>query len=212
MSHGRGWEYPVDKKIQSDVELLQGLMEKAETLEGVEVVPGDGFVMMSPVSLERIRTFRRVTELLDARLDPELGLEAVGEIEFQHPEWDTPRSPDVVLWSPVDTPKRGAELIELAGEIVSPSSVENDYLAKTAAYAAAGIPVYLILDPYTRRALCYSRPADGAYRSREEFSYGEALTLPLPSGPVELDTGILPTAPAQSQRDAWPRHRSGYQD
>lgn len=199
----------MENKIHQDMALLQDLMEKAERLEGVEVVPGDGFVMMSPVSLEHIRTFRHLTGVFDEQLDPAEGLEAVGEIEFQHPEWDTGRSPDVVLWSPIEEPQRGAHLIELACEIVSPSSVENDYVINAAAYAVAKIGVYLVLDPYVRRAVLFTRPADGAYRTREEFGYGETVELPLGFAALRVDTGKLPVAPASAQRDAWPRHRTG---
>ncbi|MGY1436972.1 Uma2 family endonuclease [Streptomyces reniochalinae] len=197
------------EKIEGDLELIRSLMEKAESLEGVEVVPADGFVMMSPVSLEHVRTFRRMTAILDERSDASHGgLEAVGDIEFHHPEWDTGLSPDVVLWHPEsETPPRSAELIELALEIVSRSSVENDYITKTDAYAAADIPVYLILDPYTRRATCYSRPEEGAYLVREACPYGETLTLPLPSGPLPVDTSSLPCAPPAARRTSWPRHR-----
>lgn len=185
----------MEKKIHQDMALLQDLMEKAERLEGVEVVPGDGFVMMSPVSLEYIRTFRHLTGVFDEQLDPAQGLEG--------------KSPDVVLWSPVEDPQRGAHLIELACEIVSPSSVENDYLVKAAAYAVAKIGVYLVLDPYVRRAVLFTRPTDGAYRTREEFGYGETVELPLDVGTVRVDTGRLPVAPPRAQRDAWPRHRTG---
>ncbi|MCT2591273.1 Uma2 family endonuclease [Streptomyces sp. N2-109] len=90
----------MEEKIHQDMTPLQDLMEKAAGIEGVEVVPGDGFVMMSPVSLEHVRTFRYLTGVFDDQLDDGQGLEAVGEIEVQHPEWDTGKSPDVVLWSP----------------------------------------------------------------------------------------------------------------
>ncbi|MCF6525099.1 Uma2 family endonuclease [Streptomyces sp. JJ36] len=96
----------------------------------------------------------------------------------------------------------------MAGEIVSPSSVENDYITMAAAYAAAKIPVYLVLDPCVRRATVFTRPADGAYRAREEFAYGERIRLPLSVGTVEVDTGGLPVAPPAAQREAWPRHRT----
>lgn len=198
----------MEKKIHQDVELLQDLIEKASQLEGIEVVPGDGFLMMSPVSLEHVRTFRHVTNVLEEEVDATAGLEAVGEIEFQHPEWDTKKSPDIVLWNPVEDTQREAQLIELACEIVSPSSVENDYVRKVTAYAHAKIPVYLVLDPYTQRAVLFTRPDGGSYRTREEFVYGEPIELPLAPGPLRLDTGRLPVAPPSSQREAWPRHRT----
>ncbi len=198
----------MEKKIHHGMEPLQDLMDKASQFDGIEVVPGDGFLMMSPVSLEHVRTFRHLTNVLDEQVDAAAGLEAVGRVDFRHPEWDTHNNPDVVLWTPVEDPQRDAQLIEFACEIVSPSSVENDYVRKVTAYAHAKLPVYLVLDPYTQRAVLFTRPDGGSYRTREEFLYGEPIELPLPSGTVRLDTGRLPVAPPSSQREAWPRHRT----
>ncbi|MFZ3596620.1 Uma2 family endonuclease [Streptomyces sp. BH104] len=64
------------------------------------------------------------------------------------------------------SPPYDADAIDLAVEIVSVSSVENDYVSKPREYAAAGIPVCLVLDP-----------SGGGYRERATGPYGKTLTL-----------------------------------
>ncbi|MEV8017858.1 Uma2 family endonuclease [Streptomyces sp. NPDC086554] len=108
----------------------------------------DGVVMMSPVAPVHFRTQREI----DIQLREQVGDAALGEIEFTHPEWDQKRSPNLIVWhgDEEDPAPYDADAIELAVEIVSPSSVENDYVIKPDAYAVARIPACLVLDPYTR--------------------------------------------------------------
>src|SRR5690606_9266691 len=88
---------------------------------------------------------------------------------------------------------------EGAVEIVSPGSVRRDYEEKAGFYAVAGIPLYLIFDPY--RAVCVrmGSPEAGAYLRREERPYGGEVVLPssLRSslGGLTVDTARLPVDP-----------------
>ena len=62
----------------------------------------------------------------------------------------TVRVPDVaLLQAGADrfTARHDAVVVPLVVEIVSPSSVEIDWLVKREEYAAAGIPHYLVIDP-----------------------------------------------------------------
>lgn len=134
---------------------LAGDVEKR--LEGVDVSVVDGVVMMSPVAPVHFRTRREI----DVQLREQVGDAALGEIEFDHPEWDQKRSPDLIVWhgDEEDPAPYDGEAIELAVEIVSPSSVENDYVLKPHAYAVAGIPASLVLDPCTRTWTLFTDPA-----------------------------------------------------
>jgi Uma2 family endonuclease len=57
-------------------------------------------------------------------------------------------------------------------------------------YAAAGIPVYLLVDRDSGTLTVYGSPEGGAYRHEETRPYGEELDLPEPVG-FPLDTEEL---------------------
>lgn len=69
----------------------------------------------------------------------------------------------------------------------------RDREEKPVAYAAAGIPVYLLIDRDTRVICVHSDPdpATGSYRRTRKTRFGERLVLPDPVG-FELDTETLP--------------------
>ncbi|WP_104815433.1 Uma2 family endonuclease [Kitasatospora sp. MMS16-BH015] len=49
---------------------------------------------------------------------------------------------------------------------------------KPAAYAQAGIPVYLVIDRERREVTAHSDPLDGRYRASLPTPYGDPLALP----------------------------------
>ncbi|MGW5868172.1 Uma2 family endonuclease [Streptomyces sp. NPDC055239] len=93
-------------------------------------------------------------------------------------------------------------------EIVSPSSVENDYVLKPRAYAVAGIPASLVLDPYTRAWTLFTDPAPTGYRERASGHYGKTVTIEAGERTLSVDTAPLPSAKEWQLRDAWPAHRT----
>ncbi len=115
------------------------------------------------------------------------------------------RSPDLIL-GPEDPPLYDGDQnqvhghgVLLAVEVVSASSVEDDYGHKPGEYAKAGVPLYLILDPLQtpcRVALLKTPklvdPIAEAYEYQHEIQVkaGEALDLPDPFG-ITLDTAVL---------------------
>jgi Uma2 family endonuclease len=87
----------------------------------------------------------------------------------------------------------------MALEVVSASSIEDDYRLKPGEYAKARVPLYLIIDPMQapcRVALLADPtlvdPEAGLYDYQEEFQVkaGEPLKLPEPFG-IALDTAAL---------------------
>jgi Uma2 family endonuclease len=68
----------------------------------------------------------------------------------------------------------------------------RDRQEKPAAYAAAGIPVYLLVDRDLGAVLVHTNPdpARGRYRDVHEAPFGEQVTVPAPVG-ITLDTEIL---------------------
>jgi Uma2 family endonuclease len=113
------------------------------------------------------------------------------------------RCPDLIV-APVDPPTYDENQvyghgIGLAVEVVSASSIEDDYGHKPGEYARAGVRLYLIADPLQEpcRVALLSDPGpvepDGDaydYRSELQVKAGEPLALPDPFG-ITLDTAAL---------------------
>ncbi|MEV5613752.1 Uma2 family endonuclease [Streptomyces sp. NPDC052225] len=88
-----------------------------------------------------------------------------------------------------------AALAELVVEITSKSNARNDRISKCAAYAAAGIPYYLLVDrwaPEGPTSTLSGEPHDDVYRPLSVVKFGDPLTLPEPFG-LTIDTGEFPT-------------------
>lgn len=88
-------------------------------------------------------------------------------------------------WYPID-------MIALVGEVTS-TNHETDTGPKLRAYAAAGVPVYVLINRHTQTAHCYTEPilpsddpTTAYYGNESKVHLGEPLALPAPY-PV-LDT------------------------
>ncbi|GAA2415308.1 hypothetical protein GCM10010420_51520 [Streptomyces glaucosporus] len=86
------------------------------------------------------------------------------------------------------------ELLALAGEITS-TNHETDTGSKYRAYAAAGVPVHVVVHRQEKKAYAFSGPVPGEdpagarYATRAEVDLGRRLPLPAPY--PELDTAPL---------------------
>jgi Uma2 family endonuclease len=89
-----------------------------------------------------------------------------------------------------------AEAALLVVEITSPRNGNHDRITKVHGYAQAGVPLYLLLDPWHSNkptATLYGEPDGGTYRMLQAVEYGEKLTLPEPFG-LDIDTGTFPVS------------------
>ncbi|GAA2336372.1 Uma2 family endonuclease [Streptomyces kunmingensis] len=75
-------------------------------------------------------------------------------------------------WYPID-------MVALVGEVTS-SNHETDTGPKLRTYAAADVPVYVLIDRHAKTATCHSVPVDGHYTTRTEVDLGRPLPLPEP--------------------------------
>ncbi|MEU3252711.1 Uma2 family endonuclease [Streptomyces sp. NPDC006997] len=104
--------------------------------------------------------------------------------------------PDLVV-APVreDTERHmPAALAELVVEITSQSNARHDRITKPAAYATAGIPLYLLVDrwaPEGATATLYGDPKGDVYRPLSTAKFGEPIKLPAPFDLV-IDTSEFP--------------------
>lgn len=65
---------------------------------------------------------------------------------------------------------------------ITPSNWREDLHHKPEAYAAAGVPVYVIGDRRHDQVVVHTDPYDGRYRTRSEYKPGHTFTLPTPRG------------------------------
>ncbi|MEU1304881.1 Uma2 family endonuclease [Streptomyces shenzhenensis] len=89
-----------------------------------------------------------------------------------------------------------AALAELVVEVTSKSNARHDRVTKAAAYATAGIPLYLLVDrwaPGGPTVTLYGEPKGEVYRVLSAVKFGDPVTLPEPFG-VTIDTGEFPAA------------------
>ena len=80
----------------------------------------------------------------------------------------------------------------LVAEVVSSSSVDDDHNIKPKTYAAAGVPLCLVIDTFanTVRLLSQPNPKTERYEQHNEVPIGKAIELPDPWN-LTLDTGKL---------------------
>ncbi|GAB2867759.1 Uma2 family endonuclease [Streptomyces deserti] len=87
-----------------------------------------------------------------------------------------------------------AGLAELVVEVTSKSNARHDRISKPAAYATAGIPLYLLVDrwaPDGPTTTLYGEPKGDVYRPLSTAKFGEPIKLPDPFDLV-IDTSEFP--------------------
>ncbi|WP_075733146.1 Uma2 family endonuclease [Streptomyces acidiscabies] len=87
-----------------------------------------------------------------------------------------------------------AALAELVVEVTSKSNARHDRVSKPAAYAAAGIPLYLLVDRWADggpTVTLYGEPRNDVYRVLKAGKFGDKIDLPEPFS-LTLDTSDFP--------------------
>ncbi|MFE4260464.1 Uma2 family endonuclease [Streptomyces sp. NPDC056883] len=160
----------------------------------MEIVEGN--IVMSPLKPHHARTIRLLWNTLEDQIPPEWGFISDVAVPF---DGDNEFCPDLAVIPGAEADKNLSayppDLVELVIEVVSPSSVRNDYEVKDRAYARRGIPHYLIFDPYKAQCTTLWNPGPDGYRGRDVFPYGEKVTVHTGIGEVSLDTSALPVDP-----------------
>ncbi|KUO11938.1 Uma2 family endonuclease [Streptomyces sp. DSM 15324] len=170
--------------------------EETDAPEGSKVEIVGGIVTVSPPPSEE---HNDTAELLVERLYPAVpeGCGIYQTLGLAVPETAGFFVPDVCV-VPRAALRRGKRVhageAELVVEITSPSNANHDRVKKTHGYARAGVPLYLLLDPWHRgrpTATLYGAPEDGTYRVLVSVEYGEKVALPAPFD-LDIDTGVFP--------------------
>ncbi|MEE1941592.1 Uma2 family endonuclease [Streptomyces sp. TRM 70361] len=177
------------------------LLERMPVPEGYKAEIVEGTVHMTPQRDTHWEIIAALYDHLRSR-HPRNRLKSDVRIDFPGPS--NGFAPDMVLLAEgARQTGRGRwryQDIQFVAEVISEATRHNDYGKKCEAYAAAGVPSYLIVDPYTARCHLFTHPKDGEYRSHLAVGFGEVLDLG--DTPVGL---VLPT-------DEFPRERGSADD
>lgn len=159
---------------------------------GVEIGREGITLMMSPLKRHEL-----ITKRLGRQIDHQAETLAGGLIAHSGPEIESARlarmrRPDLVVIPESilegEGPYVSPEDVRLVAEVVSDSNPDNDYVEKTADYAAMGIPVYVIVDPRKSTITVLADPGQGAegpqYRIRRDGVFGDTVS----AEPFTVDT------------------------
>jgi Uma2 family endonuclease len=135
--------------------------QKGDLIDGV-------IYMASPDNTEANRLYRWLGTLIEIFVDERsLGQVFSSRVAFRLGEDQAPE-PDiaVVRTERLNLVHRGyvEGPPDLAIEIVSPESIERDYVRKREQYRQAGVPEYWIVDELEQRVTLLKRTASGAFR------------------------------------------------
>ncbi|MFF1479879.1 Uma2 family endonuclease [Streptomyces sp. NPDC058301] len=84
------------------------------------------------------------------------------------------------------------EDIEFVAEVISKGTASNDYGPKKTAFAAAGVPAYLIVDPYTGKWHLHTLPKEDEYHCTLSLGFGDSIDLTQTPVGLTLTTGEFP--------------------
>lgn len=110
--------------------------------------------------------------------------------------------PDLVVLDRDAMPGSGrllpSSLVTMLVEVVSKSSIHQDYVIKRSIYAAGKVPAYLILDPIMAQCVLLTKPSgegeDADYQAQQITKFGDRLLLEVLG--LELDTSEFGTLPS----------------
>ncbi|MER6191314.1 Uma2 family endonuclease [Streptomyces cyaneofuscatus] len=183
----------IDMADISDELTLDEMFEWLEpTPEGFKVEIVEGTVHMSPQRDTHWRIILAIIKQLLPRFAEDRLLSDV-RIDFGE---GNGFAPDLIkLFDKAAKNSHGRwlpEHVEFVAEVISKGTAAADYGPKKDAYAAAGVPVFLIVDPYVGRCLLHSEPKDGGYHKKLVVDFGLDVDLTDTSMDLVLKTDAFP--------------------
>ncbi|MFE6688680.1 Uma2 family endonuclease [Streptomyces sp. NPDC057743] len=153
-------------------------LERMPVPEGYKVEIVEGNVFMTPQRDVHWQTIRRILWALEDHFGRQAKL--LSDVRIDFPGDRNGFCPDMLKLADNAKTENGRwryQDVEFVAEVVSKGTGMNDYDPKKHAYADAGVPVYLIADPYTGRCRVFSHPQDGEYKRDLTVTYGESINL-----------------------------------
>jgi Uma2 family endonuclease len=191
---------PAWEEVQREPVPIQGLLDLRDRIDTghrrAEVIEGQLVVSPMPVIWHE-----RVCRWLEHLFDEMCAVndwfpDRAGEIQL--PPTGDLVEPDFMILRDASTlpdleSQRPLDRVLLAAEVISASSVRIDREVKPRACALAGIPLYLLVDRFTKPVTVslHSEPDANGYAKVKTITAGEKLRLPAPFD-FTLDTSALP--------------------
>ncbi|MFJ6570027.1 Uma2 family endonuclease [Streptomyces sp. NPDC091292] len=173
---------------------LDELFDKVETPEGYKMEIVGGIVYMSPQRDAHWEIIRRIVRVLEDAFG--MNVKVKSDVRIDFPGLLNGLCPDVAkLTATAERNEEGRwryEDIEFIAEVISRGTAANDYGPKKVVYAEAGVPVYLIADPYQGKCHLYTEPKDGDYTVETTVSFGRDIDLGAPLEGLTLATADFP--------------------
>ncbi|MFI5807281.1 Uma2 family endonuclease [Streptomyces sp. NPDC051561] len=150
------------------------------TPEGFKIEVVEGAVYTSPQRDTHWQIVRRIVRALEDRFG--LKVSVTSDVRIDFPGRLNGLAPDVAKLrdNAKKDPATGRWLhqdVEFVAEVISQDTAANDYGSKLATYATAGVPVYLIVDPYTGEGHLHTLPKGDEYRDSLTLDFGESVDL-----------------------------------
>ncbi|MFB6718409.1 MULTISPECIES: Uma2 family endonuclease [unclassified Streptomyces] len=184
----------IEMADNGDERTLDMMFEWLEpTPEGFKVEIVEGIIYMSP---QRDIHWRIILALIRQLLSRYGEEQLTSDVRFDFPGRLNGLAPDVVaLAEGAAHDAKGRyryQDIEFVAEVISKDTAANDYGPKKATYATAGVPVYVIADPYTGTWHLHTLPKDDEYRSVLSLDFGTPIDLTDTVVGLTLQTDTFP--------------------
>lgn len=154
-------------------------LERMPVPEGYKTDVVEGAIHMSPQRDTHWEIIRRIVRALEDAFG--MGVRVKSDVRIDFPGHLNGFAPDVAKLrdeAVMDAHGRWRHQdVEFVAEVISKGTAANDYGPKKAAYATAGVPVYLIVDPYTGRCHLHTQPKGDEYTSELIVAFGGELDL-----------------------------------
>ncbi len=169
-------------------------LERMPVPEGYKVEIVEGFVHMFPQRDAHWEIIRRIVRTLEDTFGMQVKVKSDVRIDF--PGYMNGFCPDVAkITDTAELNVQGLwrhEDVEFVAEVISQATAQSDYGPKKTAYATAGVPVYLIADPYQGKCHVHTQPKGGEYISETIVAFGADVDLTDTAIELVLKTADFP--------------------
>ncbi|WP_461035842.1 Uma2 family endonuclease [Streptomyces mayteni] len=179
--------------MTESVEDLERILTQLPIPEGFVAEIEDGRIILSPQREQHNRISRMVVRAFVERYGWDRP--ALEDVRLNFPGKEIGYAPDVAIPKQearrAENDKFDAEDLDFIAEVVSPDSRTADYGVKSDAYAAEGIPAYLIVDD--AKGLCELRenPREGRYFFTRQFKFGDMISIVAGDTAFDIDTSTF---------------------
>ncbi|GGS28880.1 Uma2 family endonuclease [Streptomyces griseoviridis] len=167
-----------EESVELTLDVLFEWLEKLPVPEGYKAEIVGGHIFMTP---QRDTHWDIIADIYDQLRTNYPRKRVKSDVRMDYPGHLNGFASDVVaLGEGAEKDDKGRwrhEDVEFVAEVISSKTAANDYGPKKDTYATAGVPVYLIVDPYTGEWHLHTLPKDGAYHATVSFGFGEDIDL-----------------------------------